>query len=178
MALQFAGVDEELSDEELTAFLASGAGDDDGLDETAFLDDPDPGFEKPSVAERVLGAKNSKAKTSTQGRKPTAAVRKDIRGKVAMMMMMGATVWETRDAPCGAALSEAVPDVSDALTDILCDSPDIVNWFTSSGRYLKWLNLAAALQPVMGTLFAHHVTHSIEDEDAPPPDWSQYRAGG
>lgn len=182
MSLLFADQIDDVSEDpaEIAELLDSLADFDGGLrDDIAagsFLEDPDPGYDKPSVAERVIGSKGSK---TGGARKPSAAVRKDIRAKVAIFLSMGGTVWESRDAHCGGALLSSVPETSDALTDIFCDSPDIVNWFTASGKYMKWLNLAAALQPVAATMFSHHVSHSLRDEEpGAEPDWSQYRAGG
>jgi hypothetical protein len=115
--------------------------------------------------------------------KVTPAVRKDIRAKLALLLGLPASIVKRRDPVCGTVMLQQVPDVSDALADIMCDSPDLVAFFTSSGSgYMKWLTLATALQPVLETGFKHHVSHSIgnqENEGSGPPvhqDWSRYAA--
>ncbi|HJP74917.1 MAG TPA: hypothetical protein VJ914_11645, partial [Pseudonocardiaceae bacterium] len=121
----------------------------------------------------------------------TQAVQKDIRGKVAMLLSVGGAAWAARDPYCGGGLLDTIPDrpvydedgptgdtspgLATALTDIFIESPEIVNWFTTSGKYMKWLTLATVLQPLLVKLWAHHISHSVKDEQA-PPDWSMYAA--
>lgn len=119
-----------------------------------------------------------------RGRPPnrvSAKVKADIRAKTALMMIFPVSVWQLRDPICGSAARECIPGVSDALTEILCDSDEVVAWFQSSGGYLKYLNLLKELQPVAMVVFQHHVTHSVgQDSEEPGPDrsgWDEmYRA--
>lgn len=150
----------------------------------ALIPDPEPGWDKPSFADRVF-PETPAAKSSAK--KITVAVRKDIRAKTAMILTVLGSGWAAKDPYCGGALIEAVPDgttpegdvapgIATALTDIFCDSPDIVAWFTTSGRYLKWLTLAMAIQPVLTMAAQHHFTHTVgDDEDSQASDYSQYR---
>lgn len=154
--------------------------DDELIDLEEFEEDPEP-FEKPSVSQRLLGGgKGSPSKPSAgaRTRRPTATVQKDVRAKTAMLLSIPATVWQARDRYCGAAAMESVPEISDALADIFCDSPEIVAWFTSSGQFVKYLKLAASLKELTMTIFAHHVAHTIGDdvEEDQSSDWSQYVA--
>lgn len=144
-----------------------------------YAADPDPGYGY-SLADRII--------PDTPAMSPpkiTQAVRKDIRAKVAMLLGIVAAGWEARDPHCGGALGMSIPDqenddettspgIATALTDIFCDSPDIVNWFTTSGKYMKWLTLAMTLQSFVSTVIAHHITHRLRDEGTPEPDWSVY----
>jgi hypothetical protein len=153
----------------------------DGLDEEddELAADPDPGWENPSLGERLKnGAKAAAGGNGLPPKKVTATVRKDVRAKVAMFLQVGASAWAVRDPLCGGAMVQAVPDVSDALTDILCDSPAMVRWLTTGGASMKWLGLAVALQPVAAAVVGHHITHSIgEDQaDLQQADWAQYAA--
>jgi Lsr2 len=107
----------------------------------------------------------------------TATVRKDVRGKVALMLALPAGILAQRDQICGPVLQQQVPDISEALTDIICDSPDLVSFFTSTaGGYMKWLTLAVALQPVAVVAYHHHVAHSVGNDAQEQQDWSMYGA--
>lgn len=166
------------------------------LDELV-ADDPEPGYPPPSLKDQLFGrgprhtSRPRKPTTSkkTPADKPvTATVRKDVRGKVAMFLTMFGAGWSTRDEHCGQALLDAIgdqstpagtsPGIATALTDILCDSPDIVTWFTTGGSYMKWLTLATTLEPVLSMLFRHHVAHTVaeHDEGQAPADWGMYAA--
>jgi hypothetical protein len=91
----------------------------------------------------------------------SAAVRKDITAKIALMIGLPAGIWATADPYCGTAASAAVPAFSAALADIVVDSVDLVNWFTAGGNYLKWLTLATTVAPVLQVVWGHHITHTI-----------------
>lgn len=151
----------------------------DGLELEEFEGDPEP-FEKTSGVRGLLGRSKGSGGAKAKGRRPTATIQKDIRAKTALLLSMPATVWEVRDEYCGGAALAAVPAVSDALADIFCDSPEIVAWFTSSGQFIKWLTLAAALKELTVTIVQHHITHSIgdeeQDEDQPADSWAGYVA--
>lgn len=137
--------------------------------------DPDPGWEEPGLGERLADKARAAAGGGAQPRKVTAAVRRDIQAKIAMLSHLGASAWQVRDEHCGTAAVEAVPDFAEALTDIIVDSPDLVAWFTGGGGYMKWFKLAMAVQPVVMTVVQHHVTHTI-GQDKAERDWSQYAA--
>jgi hypothetical protein len=95
----------------------------------------------------------------------TATVRKDIRAKIALMLGIPAMMIKKRDPWCGTVLVEQVPDIADALADLVADSPDLVEFFTGSGTYMKWLKLAVALQPVAEMGWHHHILRAVGHED-------------
>jgi hypothetical protein len=95
--------------------------------------------------------------------KITAAIRRDIDSKVGIMLELPGRVWEARDPLCGAVFVQQLPSTRSALVDLICQSPDLVAWFTGvGGGFMLYLNLLAALQPVAVTVWAHHIAHSIE----------------
>lgn len=112
----------------------------------------------------------------------TVATRKDIAAKVALMLYVPGKVWETRDPYCGGMFVHQGPAIGDALTDIICQSPDLIAFFTGpAGGFMIYLNLLTALQPVALTVWQHHIAHAIgspaEDGQGPPrPDMAQYAA--
>lgn len=125
------------------------------IDEQPLGPDPQPG---PLRDTRPRGAHH----------KITAAVRKDVEAKVGIMLEVPGRVWEVRDPVCGGTFVQTLPATRAALTDLICDSPDMVAWFTGvGGGFMKWLNLMVALQPVGVTVWAHHIAHSIETPGQP-----------
>lgn len=175
MALTFGPeLDDITADPEALGALLAGA-----PGEPADLDaDPEPGWEepRPSLRERLTGGARDSGK-SARPVKVTAAVRKDVRAKTAMLLGLGAAAWSARDPYCGTVALESVDPVSDALADILCDSPDLVRWFSAGTGYMKWLTLAAALQPLAGAVVGHHVTHAVTLEpDDGQQEWAGYAA--
>jgi len=98
----------------------------------------------------------------------TAGVRADISAKIALPLEIAGRILEARDPFCGGAFVAQRPEISDALTDIVCDSADLVAFFTGpAGGFMKYMNLAAALWPVLEVMAAHHVYHTIGPVEAP-----------
>ena len=115
----------------------------------------------------------------TGAAKVTATVRKDIGAKISLALELPGRVWAARDPYCGGTFVAQRPAIADALTDIVCDSADLVEWFTGpAGGFMKYLKLAAALQPVAVVVYGHHVAHTIggETEQAQQQDMSRYAA--
>src|SRR5579864_6384483 len=110
MALTFGSVLDDVSgDTDALEEMLSGPAPDSGGPELEA--DPDPGWDEP--ASTLAGRLGAAAKASSP--KPvrvTAALKKDVQGKTAFLLAMGASAWQARDEPCGAAMLEAVPDVS------------------------------------------------------------------
>lgn len=139
-----------------------------------FQADPDPQFRGTAPEDRLIPDGMFAA---SKGRGVSARTKKDIRAKTALLLTVGATAWQARDQFCGSVALESVPDVSEKLADIFCDSPSIVNWFTASGKFMKYLDLAMSLQQIAIAVFRHHVSHSA-DSDRADEDWSVYDAAG
>jgi hypothetical protein len=153
--------------------------DDDG--ETAEIGEPEALQEDPppSRAGKIPPPRQRRPKI-------TADTRKDIRGKVGLLLTLPAMMIQRRDEACGTVLVGQVPEISDALVELICDSPDLVAFFTGGqGRYMKYLALATALEPVATVAWQHHVVKRIPqgggpdqgwDGDTVPPDMSRYHA--
>jgi hypothetical protein len=122
-----------------------------------------------------------KAKTAARPPRITNAVRGDIDAKISFALEIPGRLWQARDPVCGSVFVGQRPEISAALTDIVCQSADLVAWFTGpGGNFMMVLNLMAACWPVVTMAMAHHVYHSIEDapegEQGAGPDYSQYAA--
>jgi hypothetical protein len=149
---------------------------DDG-ESSSYADEPETLTQDPEP-KRVVEKNIMKASRKTV--KVTPTIRKDIKAKIALMLTLPAGILARRDPICGPVLLQQTPEISDALVDIICDSPDLVQFFTAGGSgYMKWLGLAVAFQPVATVAFQHHVAHSIgvsEEGNPAQEDWSQYAA--
>jgi len=114
-----------------------------------------------------------KAPGRARGGKPgriTVSLRADINAKISMPLEIGGRIWEARDPLCGGVFVRQRPDIADALTDIVCDSPDLVAFFTGpGGAFMKYLNLGAALWPVIEMTAAHHVYRTVALEGTQEP---------
>ena len=109
----------------------------------------------------------------------TASVRTDIGAKISFALEIPGRIWQARDPTCGGTFVEQRPAIADALTEIVCQSPDLVAWFSGSGgQFMLWLNLAAACWPVGTMVMAHHVYHTLDElpENAQQADYTQYAA--
>ena len=111
----------------------------------------------------------------------TAGMRRDIDAKLRLMLMVPGKLWEIRDPLCGGTFVRQEQDIAAALTSIVCDSADLVAFFTGpAGGFMKYLELLTALQPVAMMVWAHHIAHSVElppqDGQQPLPDMARYAA--
>lgn len=128
---------------------AAGPADDEGA-AVPLGPDPQPG---PLRDTRPRGAHH----------KITAAVRKDIEAKVGLMLEVPGRVWEARDPLCGGTFVQQLPATRAAFASLVCESPDMVAWFTGvGGGFMKWLDVLVALQPVGLVVWGHHIAHTIE----------------
>jgi hypothetical protein len=92
----------------------------------------------------------------------TRAIRKDIEGKLAWMISMGATMWSIQDPYCGTVMLDSTPGIAAKLTPILCQSPDVVKWFRKSSNAALYVDLMIALTPVLQAIYAHHIAKQRE----------------
>ena len=91
-------------------------------------------------------------------------MRQDIHAKISFAIEIPGRVWQARDPVCGSVFVQQRDDIAGALTDIVCQSADLVKWFTGpAGNFMLFMNLAGAAWPVVTVAMAHHVYHSIED---------------
>ena len=142
---------------------------------------PGPGpDEPPKHAAREWRQPRARARKGTAPPKITVGLRADIDAKVRFALTVPGTIWQARDPLCGGTFVQQIPDTAEAFTDIICDSADLVAFFTGpGGAFMKYLKLGAALMPVAQVVMAHHVYHSIEideGEAAAQPDYAQYAA--
>lgn len=146
-------------------------------DESAGPSSPGAGREAPEEDEPPAHVGPRPAPPSRPRTGPvrvTAAVRRDIAAKVAVMLTVPGAVWRARDPLCGGVFMDQVPEIGAALTDAVCQSNALVEFFTSTGGgFIIYLQVFAALQPVAMMVFAHHIAHSI---DAEPPAGVEYDA--
>ena len=108
----------------------------------------------------------------------TALTRRDVEAKIRFVLHPAGQVWSARDPVCGGTFAVQEPEVSSALAEIVCDSPDLLAWFTGpAGGFMKYFRLVMALQPVGLAVWAHHVAHLAPAMDGQqPPQMPAYAA--
>jgi hypothetical protein len=137
---------------------------------------PGPPAPDPGADEGPGHARKDWRKQQQSGRAPkgggravrvTVSIRADISAKISMPLEIGGQIWAARDPLCGGRFLDQRPAIADAFTDIVCDSADLVAFFTGpGGAFMKYLNLGAALWPVAEMVAAHHVYHTTGVEAA------------
>jgi hypothetical protein len=119
--------------------------------------------EPPAHARRKRGRPPGSKNEAPKRARIAVGIRADINAKVSMPLEVGGTIWAARDQLCGGVFLAQRPAIAEALTDIICESPDLVAWFTGpASGFMRYLNLAGALWPVVEMIGAHHVYHSVE----------------
>lgn len=141
-----------------------------------LLDDDGPGLPPPADLDeaRKRAGKQPGSAHLTRGRrgkrepkpdqppvKVTAAVRRDIEGKVAFWLLIPAEPWMRVDPYCGQAYADNLENIAVKMTPLLCQSPAIVRWFGKSTTFIQVTELAMACRPVAEAVIAHHVTKRI-----------------
>lgn len=122
-----------------------------------------------AIGDGLSAAASSSARGGSRGARVTVAVKKDVTAKVAFMLGLPAGMWKMADEHCGTVAVESVPGVAETLGEIICDSPDLVKWFTSGGNYVRYLELVTRLQALAVAVYQHHIAHSIPEAGAHDP---------
>jgi len=144
--------------------------------------DPPPAEPEPEVAaDKPPGRLRDRPSSGRSGKSKvriTATIRKDIEAKIRFVLMPAGQMWAIRDHVCGVTFAQQEPVISEALAEIICDSPDLVAWFTGpAGGFMKYFKLLMALQPVGLAVWAHHIAHAVQFEDGQqPPQQPAYAA--
>ena len=127
---------------------------------------PDDG--KPAHAGKQRRPRQPSAGASPRPGRVTAGIRADIQAKISFALMIPGSIWQARDPLCGSVFLGQVEPTAEAFTDIVCDSADLIAFFTGpGGTFMKALKVGAALMPVAQVVMAHHVYHTIEEVTDP-----------
>lgn len=97
--------------------------------------------------------------------KITPKVIGDIEGKLAFWLGLTAEPWAVADPYCGKAYADQVPEIARRLAPIICQSPDLVRWFSKSSTFILWTELGIAVRPVATAVVKHHVTKTVKLDD-------------
>lgn len=124
-----------------------------------------------AIGDGLSAAASSSARGGQRGARVTVAVKKDVTAKVAFMLGLPAGMWKMADQHCGTVAVESVPGVAETLGEIICDSPDLVKWFTSGGNYIRYLELVTRLQALAVAVYQHHIAHSVPEAGAHDATW-------
>ncbi len=138
-----------------------------GEDPTPDQDGPD---EEPDVldfsepVEPDPKPSRTKSKTKAESPKVTASLRREIKGKLEVGILFGAAIWAQRDPYCAGVLNAQTEEITDRLTAVVCRSPKMLNWLTSTGEYTDWIMLLTAVTPVITAIWSHHIAGTISEE--------------
>lgn len=128
-------------------------------------DDDGPGHARKGWGKQRQGGRAPRG--PVRALRVTAGIRADINAKISMPLEIFGQIWKARDPLCGGTFVQQRPEIAESFTDIVCDSADLVAFFTGpAGKFMKYLNVGAALWPVIEIGAAHHVYHSIAVEGA------------
>src|SRR5215469_4099308 len=104
--------------------------------EVPVPDEPPAHARKRKRAPKLTDADAGKAK---RPRIPVT-IRADINAKVSVPLEVSGTIWAVRDPLCGGMFLQQRPAIAETLTDIICDSPDLVAFFPGPmAGYMRYL---------------------------------------
>lgn len=109
----------------------------------------------------------------------TKQIAEDIQGKLAFLLSMPTAMLAPLDPVCMPVIQQNIPQVTAALVPIICQSPDMVKFFTKGAGFILWLNLGVAMWPIIQVIIAHHLSKSITldantGQTIPTKDFTQY----
>lgn len=91
----------------------------------------------------------------------TAAVRRDMTGKLAFWLSIPAEPWVRIDPYCGGAYADQIDQIALKAVPLMCQSPAVVRWFAKSTTFIQVTELMMACRPVAEAVIAHHITRRI-----------------
>lgn len=101
---------------------------------------------------------------SGPAKKATAAEKRQINDAMKLMLLTLGGGIAFRDPHCGGAITSNAENIAEKAVPLIARNPAWVAWFCGSTGFLDVMGLLIALRPVAGTVWGHHVTHSIGDE--------------
>jgi hypothetical protein len=136
-------------------------------DDDVYDQDEDVPADPPPLHLAKDGQPRGKTKAGGHSqRRVTITIKRDIEAKLGMMLMVPGRVWAARDPICGGAFVQAEPEIRSAAVELICQSPDLIEFFMGAGGgFMLWLNLLVACQPVVMTIWMHHIAHSLQVAD-------------
>lgn len=121
--------------------------------------------------------RNGRSKSSAaSAHKATVAEKRQIKDALYLMQITLGGGLQLRDPHCGAAVVEHAENIADKAVPIIARNPRWVEWFCGSAGWLDVFGLLMAVRPVVGTIWGHHVNHSVGGDDDPAGDYSQFEA--
>jgi hypothetical protein len=136
----------------------------------SFTDSPEEPFTIEDAARATPDDPEPREQAEIKIKSPvkiTAALRRDIEGKLALGFGMLGETWSIIDPLCGQTLVDAGPNMAKKYTPLLCQSPEVVRWMTKSGSFLLWIDALMATWPVIQMAAAHHVMRTVVAQPMP-----------
>lgn len=133
----------------------------------------------PQPSRRSRAGRRKASMRAAAPKRATKAETDQVRDALTMLYTLPAWGLKIRDPHCGGALMAQRDEIVAALAPIVCRNPAMLAFFTSANApWMEYLALAQALFPVGQTIWSHHVTHTVGDEQhgEVPFDLSAYAA--
>lgn len=110
--------------------------------------------------------------------KTTAGQRKTVKDAWSVLLGAPAGLIAIKDPICGGAAVDQVDALAAALTKVTCRNPAMLAWFVGDAApWMDWLAVVMAVRPIVSTVWGHHVSHSLGQEDeTDDTDYSLYTA--
>lgn len=123
-------------------------------------------------------SKAGRSTVTTAAPKVTAAMRREVRETLQVMLELPVMLWERRDPTCAAVAGEQLEPITDAVLAIIVRRPAWVAAFLDAGASAEWIRLTRALWPVLMTIWAHHVAKTVGQDDGEegPDGFASYAA--
>ncbi len=142
-----------------------------------FPPESEPGSETDDVLEPDPKPRRGGGKPRTTAPKVTAAIKKEARETLSALVELPIAIWERRDPVCAGVADEQADRITDALLAIFVKRPQWLAVLTDAGESADWIRLAKAVYPVVMIVWAHHVAHTVgQDDEGEGDDLATYSA--
>lgn len=105
-------------------------------------------------------------KESSPPPKVTAAAKREARETIEALVDLPIQLWKRRDAHCAGVAEEQRDELVEAFTAFVCKRPAWLAALTDLGMSGDWLKMVKACYPLAMAIVAHHVTRTVQDDDA------------
>lgn len=112
------------------------------------------------------GGKRTRARPAAEPKtKVTTAVRADVEAKLALVLGVVGMPWKAADPYCGGQWCDDVENMAKAWAPLLCQSAEVVRFFTRTSTFMLWVAALASMQNVASCVFSHHIAQTVEVRD-------------
>lgn len=112
------------------------------------------------------GGKRTRARPAAEPKmKVTAAIKADVEAKLVLVLGLVGVPWKAADPYCGGQWCDDVESMAKAWAPLLCQSAEVVRFFTRTSTFMLWVAALASMQNVASCVFSHHIAQTVEIRD-------------